>query len=50
MQYEVQIIRSTTGEVVEILKCSSRSKADKVDDGVNINLNHEEYHTVIKEK
>lgn len=45
--YRVEIISYETGEVVESIKCESERKAERVDSGLNINLNHEEFYTVI---
>jgi hypothetical protein len=43
--YAVKVIESKSGEVVKVILCDSINKADKVGDGVNINLNHDKYHT-----
>lgn len=47
--YYVQVIDSSAF-VVKELGPFSKKKADKVDDGININLNHDEYYTVITYK
>ena len=48
--YTVQIIRDATGEIVREVECGdNRAKAERVERGVLINLNHAEYHTIIKE-
>lgn len=46
----IQIIETKTNTVVETipLKNPSMRLAEKVEDGVNINLDHENYHTTIK--
>ena len=48
--YYVEIIEYKSEEVVKCMGPMSEHKADRVDDGVNINLNHEEFYTLIKEK
>ena len=51
MEYFVEIVNYENDEVVESIPCgTSERKAEKVDRGVNINLNHTEYFTRIKEK
>jgi len=47
--YFVQIIEYENDRVVEIMGPFAEIKAVKVDDGVNINLNHEKYYTIIVE-
>ncbi len=46
---KVEIVEFKTGEVVKTIDCEGRSlrEVNKVDDGVNINLNHKEYFTRI---
>lgn len=41
----VEVIESLSGEVVERIECSSERKAEKVEDGININLDWENYET-----
>jgi len=36
-----------TDEIVKEINCSSERQAEKVDDGININLDHEKYYTEI---
>jgi len=51
MKYYVDIIKTETGEVSrEIDCCTSYKKVERVENGVNINLNHNEYHTEINER
>jgi hypothetical protein len=45
--YYVEIVKTDLGEVVKRLGPFSERKADRVDDGANINLNHSEYFTRI---
>lgn len=41
----VQVIEYSTGKVIKEIVVSSERKADKVESGLNINLNHEKYYT-----
>ncbi len=56
MKYYVEIIESdftvdSEGEVVRRIDCGQNErKAEKVEGGVNINLNHAKYHTRIIEE
>jgi hypothetical protein len=45
--FYVEIVRASSGEVVEQMGPMSERQADKVESGVAINLNHEEYFTRI---
>jgi hypothetical protein len=45
MKYFVEVVSYKTGEVVHRIECDSERAADRVDSGVNINLNHEQYYT-----
>ena len=49
-QYFVEIVRYETDEVVKRMGPMDERKADKVDSGANINLNHDGYYTRIIEK
>lgn len=50
MKYTVQIKQYSDDKVIREFKpCSSERQAEKLDNGVNINLNHEDYYTIIKE-
>lgn len=44
----VEIYKYEDDELIDSIECSSERQAEKVEDGVNINLNHEEYYTLIK--
>lgn len=46
-KYYVQVIKYDHEEVVEEIECGNVHKAEKVDIGININLNHDEYFTNI---
>lgn len=41
----VEIVRHEGGEVVRRMSYDSERQADRAEDGVNINLNHDEYYT-----
>ena len=49
MAYEVRIMQHGVDEPVKVMPASSERSADRIDSGVNINLNHEEYYTLIEE-
>ena len=46
-KHYVEIVKYKTDEIIERMGPMSEHKADKVDGGANINLNHEEYYTRI---
>ena len=50
MTYHVQIIETATSEVVEEMNAGSERAAERMQRGVEINMNHVEYHTKIVEK
>jgi uncharacterized FlaG/YvyC family protein len=45
--YEVQVIDGATGIVVKHMPVSSKLKAERVEAGLNINLNHDQFYTQI---
>lgn len=45
--YIVEVVRFENQEVVKRIECESARRADCVDDGLNINLNHEDFFTRI---
>lgn len=47
MKYIVEIVSFETGEVAKRIECETERKAERVDGGININLNHEKYYTRI---
>jgi len=49
MKYLVQIIKTDTREVVESFTPTSERQAERLEDGININLNHAEYQTQLIE-
>jgi hypothetical protein len=48
--YFVQVIRFDNEKIVEEFGPYSERKAEKVDRGINININHYEFYTLITEK
>lgn len=48
VQYEVRVIKDATGEVVKTLGPSSYRMCERMQRGVEINLNHNEYSTEIR--
>lgn len=49
-EFYVEVVDILTGEVVKRLGPHSEWKAEKVEAGMNINLNHERYYTRIEEE
>ncbi len=47
----IDIIEHSTGNVVEQIDVSGRSdrQVERVDNGININMNHEMYYTLISD-
>ena len=43
----VNIIEEATGDVVETIKAKTEKEAERIERGVEINLNHEKYYCVI---
>lgn len=41
----VEVIESLTGEVIERIECKSERSAEKVEDGIQINLDWDNYET-----
>lgn len=50
MKYFVDIKRNKTKTIEKSIECSSERTAEKVERGVNINLNHKEYYTIIRKE
>lgn len=49
-EYVVEVLEIETNKVVKTMgPVSSERRAEKVDDGLNINLNHNEFYTQIVE-
>ena len=48
VEYYVEIWEHKKQEMVKQMGPFSERKADKLDDGVHINLNHDEFYTVIE--
>lgn len=47
MKWFVEVVEYGTDTVIERIDCKSEKGAERTDDGVNINLNHEQYFTRI---
>ena len=47
--YVVDVIHSETGEVVHTVEVGPARKAERVEDGMNINLDHDKFHTRIRD-
>ena len=51
MEYYVVIKQFSDNEEIEAFKCTGGQRgAERVERGVNINLNHDEYYTEIEER
>lgn len=46
--YKIKVIKADTGEVVKTLEAVTERAANRIDDGLNINMNHADYYTVIE--
>jgi hypothetical protein len=46
----VEVVKYKVFEVVDTIWCKSKKDASKVEDGVNINLNHDDYFTRIAQR
>lgn len=46
-EWFVDILERGTNELVRTITCKSESHADSVQRGVDINLDHEKFHTVV---
>ncbi len=47
MKHYIEIVRYEDGEVVNRIECANERKADRADEGLNRQLNHEKYYTRI---
>jgi len=45
MIWQVEIRNIDTEEIINIIDCKSERSAERVEDGININLNHANYYT-----
>lgn len=48
--FQVKIMEFGKDEPVEIMEAVTERMADKIDRGVNINLNHDKFYTLVEEK
>ena len=46
--YKIHIIEEDTGEVVKTLEATTKRAAEGIERGLNINMNHAKYYTVIE--
>lgn len=49
MTYRVEVVDANTDEVVKTIEAASLRTAERIEDGMNINLNHMQYFTRIVE-
>jgi len=47
-KYFVEIKEMATDKIIKNIECKTERDAEQIERGVNINLNHGEYYTVIK--
>lgn len=45
---KIKVIKSDTGEVVKTLAADTERKAERIERGLSINMNHADYCTVIE--
>lgn len=50
MTHIIKVIEKATQEVVEIFTAKSAREANKIEDGLLINLNHKDFYTVVEEQ
>ncbi len=46
--YKIKGIKADTGEVVKTLEATTEGAAERIERGLNINMNHADYYTVIE--
>lgn len=46
--YKIKVIKAETGEIVKTLEAATERAAERVERGLNINMNHADYYTVIE--
>ena len=46
--YKIKVINTATGEVVKTFETVTERAAERIERGLNINMNHADYHTVIE--
>ena len=46
--YKIKVIKEDTGEAVKVIEAVTERAAERVERGLNTNLNHTKYYTVIE--
>ena len=46
--YKIKVIKADTDEVVKVMEAVTERAAERVERGLNINMNHADYYTVIE--
>lgn len=46
-EWKVQVIAFETNEVVKEISAPTERQAGRIDDGLNVNLNHDKFFTVV---
>ena len=47
--FTIEIVKTDTDEVVKTMTAPTQRQAERIERGANINLNHADYHTVVKD-
>jgi hypothetical protein len=47
-KWKIKVIDAESGEVVKTMETATERAANRIDDGLNINLNHERFYTLIE--
>ena len=46
--HKIKVIKTDTGEIVKTFEAVTERAAERMERGLNINMNHTDYHTVIE--
>lgn len=46
--WKIKVINAESGEVVKVFETATERAANRMDDGLNINLNHSKFYTLIE--
>ena len=46
--YKIKVIKADAGEVVKVMEAVTERAAERVERGLNINMNHADHYTVIE--
>jgi hypothetical protein len=48
-QFKVKVINTETGKLVKWMTADTRRQAERLENGLNINLNHDAFHTEVED-